>query len=169
MIFPSHILQIFNKHAGTQSLQDSMLTVPPTLQPTVELPSEVITMGNGGGFPQMQESFILDTLQFSSNASGAIDVSIVQLGPGLWDLNYSVRFSSDDIGHESGVYVKDSRTANVVFLEDFSRISAAGETNVHRLLRLALEATMDLRVSIANTAAGKTTRLRWCILANRLG
>lgn len=170
MVFPSDILAIFGRHGGTLAPTDAQIRVPPTLNAVAEIPSRVQILGNGAGFPAQTQSFVADFTQFSNNAGGAIDVSFIQLNPGLWDLNLSWMVSGNDTGKDIGVYV---RTADAAPVSSFiMRVRCQFANTIlsgFQTMRLSLNQVIDVRLQIQNSAAATRLDLQGSLLANRLG
>ncbi len=174
MNFPSTILSIFGKHSGTQNPLDAQITINPELNAVLEIPTITNILGNGAGFPLQGQSFALDFTQQVTNAAGLLDVSVVTIAPGLWDLDFFAQcYSNDTTAGTSRVllYFRDVDTLLSVVILCFRPFFPTLADQTSRKLRIAVNAktALDIRVFISNTAATKTTDFDGSIFANRLG
>src|SRR5512146_1252163 len=85
MQFPTNLLSIFSQHNGTQALDDSVLEIPRSLVPVIQLPTPVT---------QVQDSFFTDTVndtvhisqEFLLTNTTSQNLTMVIMAPGVWEI-----------------------------------------------------------------------------------
>jgi len=171
--FPSNLISIFNFHGGTQTPDDGLLAVPPVVQPTVEIPTPLLTAQTGtiGDDTLRRASFAQNNGIYITNAAAQDDYLFI-LAPGLWDLLMIVSSLSNHTTFTkvSYLYLGVEGTPGAAFITAMSAIANVPQTATLRFkLAVGNQQGVSLLAQVPVQGVGESTRFDVGTIANRLG
>lgn len=153
---------------GTNGLFEAEMEVPPLLRPVISLRNNLRT-ANPAGATQCVTTTYAEDNKLVTNA-GLASSLFLTLGPGLWELNIDVMYSSNYPSTNNGWDLQVNLVSVTAFnlIRAFSALVAGGTVDIARTVLISTDGVLTFTSIMNANAAGQTHGAHVGILASLL-